>query len=447
MNYPVWELPGLGGGLLIAIVAIVHVYIAQFAVGGGIFLAVAEWRAHRKGDREQLAYLRYHSRIFLLLTIVLGALTGVGIWFTIGLVSPHGTALLIRNFVWFWAIEWTFFLVEIAAALLYYYGWDRMSPRTHVATGAIYAAAAWLSLAVISGIVAFMLTPGRWPETGNVLNAFFNPGYVPSMLARTAASLALAGLWGLLTAPLARDARVREEMVRFASYWLMPGFFALPLTSIWFLAVAPAPARALVLGGAAPVSLMFFFTLAASALIFFYARYGAFARAQHVTPVAAAVVLALGLVATGGTEWVREGIRKPYLVYGVLYSNGLHARDIPAMQGRSVLAEARWSLVKSAAEADPVTAGREVFRVQCMSCHTIDGYNGIRPLVAGWNEELLDTGLQHLDRLKGFMPPLVGTDQERKALVAYLLSLNPPGQTASAQQPALARAGALTGGE
>ena len=35
MNYPVWQLDGAGGGLLIAMMAIFHVYISHFAVGGG----------------------------------------------------------------------------------------------------------------------------------------------------------------------------------------------------------------------------------------------------------------------------------------------------------------------------------------------------------------------------------------------------------------------------
>ena len=35
MNYPVWELGAAGGGLLIALIAVIHVYIAHFAVGGG----------------------------------------------------------------------------------------------------------------------------------------------------------------------------------------------------------------------------------------------------------------------------------------------------------------------------------------------------------------------------------------------------------------------------
>jgi len=35
MNYPVWYVPAFGGGLLIAMVAIVHVFVSHFAVGGG----------------------------------------------------------------------------------------------------------------------------------------------------------------------------------------------------------------------------------------------------------------------------------------------------------------------------------------------------------------------------------------------------------------------------
>ena len=42
MNYPFWEVPMIGGGMLIGIVAIVHVFVAHFAVGGGLFLPLTE---------------------------------------------------------------------------------------------------------------------------------------------------------------------------------------------------------------------------------------------------------------------------------------------------------------------------------------------------------------------------------------------------------------------
>jgi hypothetical protein len=37
----------------------------------------------------------------------------VGIWFAIGLTHPEATSTLIHNFVFGWAMEWVFFLVEL----------------------------------------------------------------------------------------------------------------------------------------------------------------------------------------------------------------------------------------------------------------------------------------------------------------------------------------------
>lgn len=291
----------------------------------------------------------------------------------------------------------------------------------------VYSISAWLSLAVINGIVSFMLTPGDWLVTGSFWDGWLNPGYWPSLLARTAASLALAGLWGLMTATFLAPEEQRRQAVRYASYWLMPAFFALPAASLWFPAAAPAAARNLVMGGAAPITLMFGFSLVVSVLIFFFSRFGAFAR-PPVSPAVAAVVLALGLVATGGTEWVREGMRKPYIIYDHMYSNGVYVRDVPRLTDSSILAEARCSLTHAVDPANPATAGREVFRVECMSCHPTDGYNAIRPLVRGWDQEMITLQLTHLDRLKGFMPPFLGTAAERDALAAYLAGLNEGGR-------------------
>jgi hypothetical protein len=98
MNYPVWQLEFLGGGFLIAVIAIIHVYIAQFAVGGGLFLVLTEHLAHSRNDLGILNFVRKHTKFFLLLTMVAGALTGVGIWFTISLLNPSATSVLIHTF-------------------------------------------------------------------------------------------------------------------------------------------------------------------------------------------------------------------------------------------------------------------------------------------------------------------------------------------------------------
>ena len=147
MNYPVWDVP-IGYGILMGVIAVLHVFVSHFAIGGGLYLVITERRARQAGDLEALGFLRRLSKFFVLLTLVFGALSGVGIWFIIGLLNPTATEVLIHQFVWAWAIEWTFFVVEIAAALVYAYGWERLSARDHLRVGWIYFVAAWLSLFV-----------------------------------------------------------------------------------------------------------------------------------------------------------------------------------------------------------------------------------------------------------------------------------------------------------
>ena len=199
MNYPVWQL-GFPGGLLIAAVAVLHVFISHFAVGGGAYLVLTERRAYARNDSELLRYVKLHSKFFALLTVVLGAVTGVGIWFTIGLVSPEATSSLIHTFVWGWAIEWVFFFVEIASALIYAYNWDTLDRRTHLIIGWIYFVC---GLGEPGGdqrhyhLHAHTRTLARNQE---FWSGFFNPTYWPSLFIRTAMAVGLAGIFGLVTA-------------------------------------------------------------------------------------------------------------------------------------------------------------------------------------------------------------------------------------------------------
>ncbi len=101
MNYPVWFLPNTGGGLLIAIIAILHVVISHLAVGGGLFLVLTERKAVLTKDSALLEYVRKHTWFFLLLTMVFGGMSGVGIWFIIALVNPAATSITDPHFC-FW---------------------------------------------------------------------------------------------------------------------------------------------------------------------------------------------------------------------------------------------------------------------------------------------------------------------------------------------------------
>lgn len=161
MNYPVWYLPLIGGPMIIAFVAIVHVVVSHFAVGGGLWLVLTEKKGYRENKDYIVDYVKKHAKFFLLLTMVFSALTGVGIWFTIALIHPDATSHLIHTFVFGWAIEWVLFVIEIVAAFLYFYNFGKISKKLHLLIGWIYFIAAWGSLLVINAILTFMLTPGK----------------------------------------------------------------------------------------------------------------------------------------------------------------------------------------------------------------------------------------------------------------------------------------------
>ena len=118
MNYPIWELTTIGGGSLIALISVLHVYISHLAVGGGLFIWLTDWKGFKENNANVHEYVRRHTWFFLLLTMVFGGLSGVGIWFIIALVNPAATSSLIHNYVFGWAIEWVFFVGEITALLI-----------------------------------------------------------------------------------------------------------------------------------------------------------------------------------------------------------------------------------------------------------------------------------------------------------------------------------------
>jgi mono/diheme cytochrome c family protein/cytochrome bd-type quinol oxidase subunit 1 len=492
MNYPIWGLPA--PGLLIAAVAIVHVFISHFAVGGGLFLVLAEKKARRDGDEGLLAFVRSLSRFFILLTLVLGALTGVGIWFTIGLVQPQATSALVTAFVWGWAVEWTFFAVEIAAAMIYYYGWDRLDARTHVRVGWIYFASAWASLAVISGILSFMATSGEWVVTRSFADGFFNPTYWSTVALRTAVAVGLAGLYALLAASFLADGELKARIARWSvARWVVPAAVLIPVTLVWYLSSAAgagaavaetlgakdAGVRALLaavtssaVAGGHPVVRQAAFVTVVSAVLLVVAALGLLGlRARTYGRLEASALMLLGFVSMGSGEWVREGLRKPWVIDRYMFVNSVRlpssARGavledpftVEALSKRGLLSTARFAsfpagpylgetsldaLEPADRAARLAELGREVFRLECTACHTVDGHLGIRRHVEGRSVAALETILDGLaepfteagepttwgnprlrlvTRLERRMPPFVGNAFERHALAIHLARL------------------------
>lgn len=422
-NFPVWEIPYLGGGLLIAIVATIHVFIAHFAIGGGLFLVMTERKAYKENDERILDYVQRHSRFFLLLTLVLGAMTGVGIWFTIGLVSPGATSSLISIFVWGWAIEWVFFFVEIAAIIIYYKTWRKLKPKVHLAIGWIYFISAWMSLFVINGIVAFMLTPGAWTETGSFIHGFFNPTYWPALVSRTLVCFALAGIYAFLTASVFTDKELRGTMVRYAAKWSLPSLFLLPLALYWYYAALPDVAREILTGGLPFIYDTAVLSVAAGVVLFLLVAIAAWLFPSRVPVVYSILLLLLGFTVMFSAERVREAIRKPYVLYDYMYTHSVLKGEEDRLREEGILNAWGWGKYDVINEETKLRAGQDVFRAQCMACHTIGGYNDVLTLVDDYTADDLEIIVLELDMFRGYMPPFAGSFDEARAVAEFVMSV------------------------
>ncbi len=418
MNYPIWEFPIIGGGMLIGMIAIFHVFVSHFAIGGGLYLVLTEMKAHRDNDQVIRNYLHQHARFFILLTLVLGAVSGVGIWFAIALVNPEATGVLIRIFVWAWATEWVFFLVEIIAAFVYYYTWDTLDHKLHIAVGWVYFISAWMSLFVINGILTFMLTPGDWLVTGSFWSALFNPTFLPSLLIRTGVAFSLAGLYAITTASFLTHDEHRARLVSYSATWLMPAVLLIPAGAVWFIAAIPDLARHIATGGAPAVTMFAGASVAISVLLFVFIYAIPYRIPESFTPQLAALFMILGFVVTGVTEMTREAIRKPYIIYDYMYSNNFTSSDVERYSKTGVLSAAKWW--NDHELSDP---GFKVFQIECSACHTPAGFNGLAQLTYGWSEAYLENQIEHLNELKSFMPPFIGTPKERKLLAKWIHQL------------------------
>lgn len=347
MYYPWLDVPFITAPIVIAIVATLHVFISHYAVGGGILLALENARALRDGDAAYRNYWKKHAKFFILLTVVLGAITGVGIWSTIGLASPLATEILIRIFVFGWAIEWCFFILEIVAGFVFYYFWDKLSPKRHVAAGAIYAAAAWISLVLITGITAFMLNSsglfGDWARTGSFWDAFFNVQFLPQTVVRTGCALTLGAMYVLLHASIfEKDLDVREKVTRRMRFPAFIGIvllvagvvgwaFFLPESS---LATLERAAAANVLGG------LFVAIIAGIVLLLLV---GPVAKPRETSPGLALGLFLLGIAGIAVGEFVREAVRKPFIVDRVVLGNQIYRDDVARLRENGLLYSGVWT--------------------------------------------------------------------------------------------------------
>ncbi|HTJ44448.1 MAG TPA: c-type cytochrome [Kofleriaceae bacterium] len=421
-HYPVNDFGPAMKGMVIGGVGIVHVFLAQFAIGGGALLCYFQWLAQTGREPEARRFLDGYFKALVLISFVLGAMTGVAMWLTSIQVSARTIGLMVDEFHWIWATEWLFFAIEICAGYAFYRWGARMTDRARMRLLVMYAVAAWGSLFWINGILSWQLTPGGWVGTGDVWAGFFNASFWPSLVYRTLVAMTLAALVAALVINTFEvDREIKRRLIVRAARFLAP-MAIMPLVALWYLAAIPDDSREWLLGGSIAMTMFVGIAAGASLLVGAYAGFALILRRTYVSGATAALLLALAFGATAAGEFVREGARKPYTVRHALYSNSIAPSEVMHLRAVGSVSDDPWPLVDADRYANPQLAlGAKVVRAQCSVCHTMNGANALVHLARGWTADQLRLNIAELQHTKGFMPPFAGTPDEVEAVTQLLL--------------------------
>lgn len=132
-------------------------------------------------------------------------------------------------------------------------------------------------------------------------------------------------------------------------------------------------------------------------------------------------------------------LRKPYVIGRWMYSNGVRVPYVNRINAQGYLADSNWVWNGSASS---YSRGEAIFRGECGSCHTLQGYRPLAHLLEGRDRANIHNFIVMLHENKAdspyrkFMPPMVGTEQDVSDLTDFLnaqVNLAPP----SAQKPLL----------
>jgi cytochrome bd ubiquinol oxidase subunit I len=128
----------------------VHIPLVCFGVAFPAMVLFVEWLYLRTGDELYRTLARRWSKVMIALFAV-GVITGTILSFEMGLLWPNFTATFGSVFGLGFAVEGFSFFMEAIFIGIYVYGWDRLSPGTHFASGIPVAISGFTgSLMVIS---------------------------------------------------------------------------------------------------------------------------------------------------------------------------------------------------------------------------------------------------------------------------------------------------------
>ncbi len=213
----------------------VHIPLVCFGIALPALLLSVEWLYLRTGDELYRTLARRWTRIMAAL-FAAGVVTGTILSFEMGLLWPNFTGTFGSVFGLGFAIEGFSFFLEAIFIGIYIYGWNRLSPWAHFASGIPIALAGFTGSLMVISVNAWMNDPGGFrlehgkPVDVHPFRALFENSYLwHELIHMYLAAYMVAGF--LLASAYAWD-RLRGRFGRYERTALTVALAAATLASI-----------------------------------------------------------------------------------------------------------------------------------------------------------------------------------------------------------------------
>jgi len=406
------DFPLTGNSIIMAVVILIHVFFAFFAVGGSILAVVSEWVGRRKNNDHYVDLARRVTKFLSDMMKINGVLGVAIVVLTLGLWGTFARLLYSATF-WLFLTEGIFFLVLMIFSILYNRTWDKVPPGRHLFYGIVTGFSALLTAFFINAVWAFMMTPGEWLVSQNRWDAFCTPilwesflhMIIPCVL-NGAFFIFIWTYWKSRTAD--HDHEYYDQTNRFMGRIAGVFVFLQPLSGLSFLFKVKSATQNLptpnpwqqIWSGVGQTYLHMMMTLAGLGLIFAI-LYWILGHKKGRKFLLVTALLFFTAYAMGG--FTREKARKPYLIWGAMPMNQkviLKSETTDEISGKAIYDD--W---------------------ECGACHTMNGVGGnIGPELISLHESYtVEEMMAFLVEPPEDMPPFEGSEEELKALSEYLL--------------------------
>ncbi len=439
-QFPLFYFPDYGSAWMMGITGTIHILASHTSVGAAMLFAFLAHKAYKENRADYYPYMKKYGMFLLIFSYVIGSITGPGIWYTATAASPRGISALIHNFVWVWATEWVFFVYEVIGVFVLVYFINKIDRKTHLKLTYTFALASVGTLALIIGIISFMMWPGTdaYYATGSASDAFFGVNTFPHMFLRIGFMIMLSGVIGLVISSSMRKEtpELSAELSKKMGVVSLIGGFMTLIFFIWYMGTLPDNAHAVfafskdvIIQNRVILTLVFsvYFALA----IF---------KPNMIHPafaVAMIFVILIGGLWSG--EKLRESMRKPYVAGQYIYSNQIISRDVPgkgikselpiiAEKGLLVLNPFVPKNLKVITDENKLQAGELLAKMSCSNCHSLEKTGVFRPMkdrLTGMDKEGIKGILYAIgDGGMSYMPTLKLPEAEYDAIAEYFASQN-----------------------